>query len=159
MKNTLLLCIAITLIASFTPGCKKKKEGCNEPTALNYDAAAEVYDGSCIYGGSGGTVAIVAKPQRQGMPVISGIGGHPDSAFVKFNAITFPGTDPSAYNLQLQGVDGDDFVRIEGLKPGNYYIYMTGFDTSINKTLRGGIPVVIPAGSTGDIVKIIPVAE
>jgi hypothetical protein len=159
MKNILLLFTVLSIIVIITPGCDKKKAGCNESTALNYDPEAELYDGSCIWGGTGGTVTLVAKPQHHGMPIISGSGGVADSAYVKFNVSEFPGPDPLAYNLRLAGEDGEDHVHIPGLKPGKYFIYMTGFDTSSNEVVKGGIPVNIPNGYDGEMVIIVPVTE
>jgi len=47
MKKTVLLFLGISLIAIST-GCKKK-EGCTNPTANNYDADAEKEDNSCTF--------------------------------------------------------------------------------------------------------------
>lgn len=156
MKTTLLISLALVAAVCVTTSCKKKKEGCTDPHSLSYDPSAEVYDGSCKYGGIGGNVTIVAKPQHHGVPIISGTLGHPDSAFVKFNAIESQGTSPAAYNLQIEGEAGEDHVHITGLTPGRYFIYMTGSDST--QSVRGGIPVVITQ-STGEMDVIVPVTE
>ncbi len=158
MKHNLFICLAITFAIVTTTSCKKKKEGCTDPLSNNYESSAEVYDGSCQYGGLGGNVTIVAKPEHHGMPIISGSQGHPDSVFVKFNAIESPGTSPAAYNLQREGIAGEDGVRISGLKPGKYFIYMTGYDPTINEFVSGGIPYVI-TDKEGTINIIVPVKE
>ncbi len=158
MKHYLFVCLATALAIVTTTSCKKKKEGCTDPVSVNYDSAAEVYDGSCQYGGLGGNVTIKAKPQHHGAAIISGSQGHPDSVFIKFNAIESPGTSPAAYNLQREGIDGDDGVRIAGLKPGKYFIYMTGYDSTSNEFVKGGIPYVITA-TEGSIDVLIPVKE
>ncbi len=46
MKTKLTLLIAFTLLAM--AGCKKK-EGCTDPSSLNYNQSAEKNDGSCAY--------------------------------------------------------------------------------------------------------------
>jgi uncharacterized protein (TIGR02145 family) len=46
MKSILPILAAVLLLTAFT-SCKKK--GCTDPTATNYDASAEVDDGSCTY--------------------------------------------------------------------------------------------------------------
>jgi len=157
MKKTLIFCTLIVAGILVMSACKKKKEGCTDPISINYDANAESDDGSCAYGGTGGNTTIVAKPQHHGVPIISKI-GYVDSAFVKFNAVNSPGTNPSNYDLVLAGEEGEDHVHIEGLKPGKYYIYMTGFDSTIVQRVSGGIPVTLTQ-SSGEVDMEIPVSE
>ena len=45
MKKTIYILFAIATIFS---ACKKE-EGCTDPIATNYNAEAEVDDGSCVY--------------------------------------------------------------------------------------------------------------
>jgi hypothetical protein len=49
-------------------------------------------------------------------------------------------------------------VNIEGLKCGDYYIWMSGFDPSINKRVTGGLPISFSQES-GVINDTIPVTE
>ncbi len=45
MKNTLLLFLFCLLFSS----CQKEQEGCTDVSAINYEAAAEIENGTCKY--------------------------------------------------------------------------------------------------------------
>ena len=107
--------------------------------------------------GSGGNVTIVAKPQHHGATIYNQ-GNYPDTAFIKFDTKDFPGDDPSKYNMIVVGDSGEDHVHIEGLKCGDYYIYMTGFDTAANERVKGGLPYSF-SNESGEIDLVIPVTE
>ena len=160
MKNSYLIIVALFVSLAFV-ACKKKKEGCTDPLSIAYDPSAEVYDGSCRYGGLGGNVTIVAHPMHGGMPIVSGthdtLGvAHADSAMVKFNAKDSPGSNPGKYDLRLEGEDGEDHLHIHSLKPGWYYIYMTGYDSIDSAVVRGGMQVKVETTS-GEMNVNIPV--
>jgi len=134
--------IPITLISSliivglFYSSCGKKDE--------------------CV-AGTGGAVTIAAFPQHHLLPIESHA-NYLDTAYVKFNTQEFPGDDPSKYDLVIAGEVGEDHVHIENLKCGDYYLYMTGFDTTINMRVTGGIPYSFTQTS-GEIDVIVPVTE
>jgi hypothetical protein len=107
--------------------------------------------------GTGGNVTLILKPEHHGDPIPS-IPGYPDTAMIKFNVNEFPGDDPDLYDLVLVGNTGDDFVAVNNLKCGKYYIYMTGFDESIAERCRGGIPFIIKE-SSGVKTIVIPITE
>ena len=96
--------------------------------------------------GSGGTIAIVAYAVHNGDTLIN-YGSHPDTAFVKYNTTTSPGTLPSNFDTYFVSDAGEDHVHCESLKCGDYYIYRTAFDSVANKVYRGGTSVNLAAGA------------
>jgi len=107
--------------------------------------------------GLGGKTTLILKPQHHSTP-IPNQATHPDSAFIKFNASDFPGDNAAAFDHIVVGNTGEDFVKVSGLKEGKYYIFMAGFDTSINQRVNGGIPYEITQEG-GEITLIVFVTE
>lgn len=107
--------------------------------------------------GTGGAVTIAAFPQHHEKPIISHA-NYPDTAYVKFNTQEYPGPNASDYDLVIAGEEGEDHVHIPNLKCGDYYLYMTGLDTTINQRVTGGIPISFTETS-GEIDEIVPVTE
>ncbi len=58
--------------------------------------------------------------------------------YVKFNATSEPSSPTTNYDLKLQGMDDDNHVHIENLRPGDYYLYAIGYDTLTKQTVKGG---------------------
>lgn len=111
--------------------------------------------------GSGGAVTIAAFPQHHGKPIYNNAKpDYPDSAFVKFspseNFITT--TNPADYDLVFVGDSGEDHIHLMNLKCGDYFIFMTGWDTSINARVKGGIPFSF-SQTSGEIDLNVPVTE
>jgi len=136
LKNSILLLSVMAI--SFT-SCKPKKD---DPEPVS---------------GFGGNLTIVAKPQHHGAPIIGPV-GYPDSAFIKFNTLDFPGDNPALYDSVLVGEEGEDHVHIAGLKPGKMYIFMAGWDSTNNERVSGGIPFNT-AQATGELDVLVPVTE
>jgi hypothetical protein len=148
---------ALLLLMAINTGCSKKK-GCTNSIAVNFDSEAEEDNGTCQLAGSGGNTTIIARPQHHLAPIINHE-NYRDTAYVKFNTNSFPGTDPSLYDLTFIGEQaGEDHVHLEGLKPGKYFIYMVGLDTTISQRVSGGIPYSLTQ-ATGEVDINVPVTE
>ncbi|MCZ2277874.1 MAG: hypothetical protein LC117_08100 [Bacteroidia bacterium] len=107
--------------------------------------------------GFGGSVSLILKPEHHGKPIANQT-NYPDSVFLKFNQLEFPGNNVSDFDHVQIGNAGDDFVRVDGLKRGKYFIFATGFDTSITQRCFGGLGYEI-AQDAGEIVLKIPITE
>ncbi len=107
--------------------------------------------------GLGGEVNLTLYPEHHAKAIF-GQPNYADSAMLKFNSREFPGDDPGLYDAVFVGNTGDAFVRVSGLKKGQYFIFMTGWDTTINQRVKGGIPYKIDMKS-GDVTAKIPVTE
>jgi len=111
-----------------------------------------------LVSGPGGNLTLVAKPQHHGQPILN-MASYPDSAMVKFNTQNFPGDNPALYDAIYIGANpGEDFVRIAGIKPGKMYIFMAGWDSTINQRVTGGIPFNT-SQAAGELVVVVPVTE
>ncbi len=107
--------------------------------------------------GLGGEVILKLFPEHHAKAITSQ-NNYPDTAFLKFNTKEFPGDGADLYDAFFIGLSGESFVRTAGLKKGQYFIYMTGWDTTINQRVAGGIPYKIDV-STGELIAKIPVTE
>ena len=114
-------------------------------------------DQLCV-GGSGGNVDLKLFPKHHDDPILNQE-NYLDSVFIKFNTKEFPGDDKSKYDLIIVGNVGDDNVLVKGLKCGNYFIYMTGYDQSISERVKGGIPYYISEDFSGIKNVVVPVTE
>jgi hypothetical protein len=110
---------------------------------------------SCV-AGTGGGLTLVAYPEHHGKAIVN-ISGYPDTVYLKFNTQDFPGSLKN-FDRVYVGEEGEDHVHISGLKCGNYYIYATGFDTTINQRVAGGIPFST-SQTSGEVSLKIPVTE
>lgn len=130
-RNTFFVS-ATVLIASSIVSCKKTE------------------DPKCP-AGSGGDVTIVAYPQHHGKAV------RPYKVFVKYAAQDAPAM--GAYDLTKDADTTEDHIEIPGMKCGDYYIYMTGYDTAIKQLVTGGIPYTMQESASGEVSVLVPVTE
>jgi hypothetical protein len=89
---------------------------------------------SCTKPGTGGKNNLTLLPRHHGKPIPGCI------AYIKYNAKEFPGTDVTKYDLVVPGSPQETKIIVEGLKKGQYYIYCTGYDSSISDVVVGGLP-------------------
>ena len=60
-----------------------------------------------------------------------------------------PADPTSDYDLKLVGIH-ENHVHIEELRYGNYYLFATGFDSSIMMPVSGGVPVKLKWGQRNE---------
>ena len=130
IKTTILLFVSSMMI--FT-SCEKKDE--NKCTA-----------------GSGGNVTLVISPKHHGKLVT------PITAYAKYNTKDAPAS-VSNYDLVMAGDTTALNFKLTNLKCGDYYLFVRGYDTSINKEVKGGIPYTISDGASGEIKVDVPATE
>lgn len=132
MKSIIQLAAILASIA-LIPSCKKKE------------------DSKCS-AGSGGNVTIVAYPQHHGKDV------RPYKAYVKYGTKDAP-SNLSSYDFTKDADTTENHIELTGLKCGDYYIYLTGYDTSVKAGVKGGIPYSLPENATGETSVYIPITE
>lgn len=133
MKKYFILISALTIIF-YTTSCRK--------------------DGTpvCKPGQGGGNATLVVLPQHHGH-AIPGC-----TAYVAYGTLSSPGS-LSSYNLTVVGEAEEEHVHLEDMNCGDYFIFCTGYDSSISQTVRGGIPFTLDPLQTGEIDVIVPVTE
>ena len=97
---------------------------------------------SCQKAGLGGKASVRIFPQHHAN-AIKNYAAYPDTVLVKFKANELPGTRASDFDAVFSGNSGDEFVTVSGLKPGLYYFYASGMDSSGPYRVKGGMPFKI----------------
>jgi hypothetical protein len=124
MKNILIgataLIVALCLITAAS--CKKTD---NNP--------------SCN-AGAGGNVEVVVFALHNGDTLINS-SQHTDSALIKFNATSSPGTSPSDYDKIYVGEAGEDHIHLTNLTCGTYFVFRTAFDSLSGERYTGSAVV------------------
>ncbi len=113
----------------------------------------------CTKEGLDGDATLVVKPAHHGDPIISTV-AYRDSVFVKFNVTEVPADPTRDYDALIVGEVGEDHIHVEHPTKGNYSIFCTGWDTSINERVTGGVTIEIKRKERKDeIVVNVPVTE
>jgi hypothetical protein len=107
---------------------------------------------SCKKAGTGGANTLVISPEHHGVAIKGA------TAYLKFDTKEQPGTEASDYDLVEIGEQKEDHIHVEGLKPGKYYIYCVGYDSTIFQIVKGGIPLTVKSKS-GETMISVPVTE
>lgn len=114
---------------------------------------------SCKKAGTGGDAILAIFPKHHGTPIVNHV-NYRDSAFIKFNTDELPDNPTTNYDLLVVGDVGEDHIHVEGLKRGKYYVYCTGWDTTINARVTGGLAVKIKYSERKDEIDLdVPVTE
>ncbi len=116
--------ICLMTLCLFTFACKRK-------------------DGNDKAAGKGGTAVISAVPRHHNETIDSCI------VYIKYNTLDASTVyDDSTRAVKVNGIPVATFT---GLKNGNYYLYGEGWDPSIVKDVRGGLPVVVSEQKTYEV--------
>lgn len=114
---------------------------------------------SCNKGGTGGKATLVVYLKHHGVTIKNHI-SYPDTVYVKFGVDELPGIHPGDFDASFIGVPGEDQVRCEGLRKGQYYLYAVGMDSAGPYRVTGGIPYKIKFSQRKDEINVdIPVKE
>ncbi|CAN5909508.1 hypothetical protein BH11BAC7_BH11BAC7_05750 [soil metagenome] len=101
---------------------------------------------SCKKAGIDGDATLVVFAKHHGT-IIPNHASYPDSVYVKFNAKDLSNDPTHDYDAVFVGEAGEDHIHCEGLHAGTYFLYVTGWDTTLNPPLgqrvSGGISVKI----------------
>lgn len=107
--------------------------------------------------GTDGNITLIASPKHHIVPIFNQ-SAYLDTIYLKFNTSEAPNVGTLNYDAFFVGNVGESTVRCEGLKCGDYYILATGFDTTINERVYGGIPFTLNENE-GTINIDVPVVE
>ncbi len=114
---------------------------------------------SCKKAGLGGDNIIIAYPQHHGKSIFSqSTPNYRDTIYVKFNATELPSTNPKDFDKAFIGEVGKNYVQINGLQIGKYFLYGVGWDTTGPYRVSGGIPIELKQLTAKTIINV-PVTE
>jgi hypothetical protein len=95
-------------------------------------------------GGKGGSGSVAVYPQHH--EVAKNLVNM--KVYVKYNTLDAPAGGAYDDSLSCTNHDSLSSSTFTGLKNGNYYFYGYGYDTSVNKNVKGGSPFTLSAQST-----------
>ena len=102
--------------------------------------------------GLGGNAILHLYARHHALPIDS------ITFYVKFNSSDAPADGNYDLSQKAEVVTpGNAYATINGLKKGDYYLFAQGWDTTINQTVRGGIPYTISDENEQSV--IVPVTE
>jgi hypothetical protein len=106
----------------------------------------------CKKAGTGGANTFMVTPEHHGDPIMGA------TVYIKFDTKEQPGDQPSDYDYTQTASINEDHIHVEGMKPGKYYFYCVGYDSTISQTVKGGIPLTVKSKS-GETMVTVPVTE
>ncbi len=104
--------------------------------------------------GTGGNYALKIYPQHHGEAIPGSV------AYVEFNTQSSPGA-LSEFDMKAEAEPGSDYISLNNMRCGDYYIYCVGIDDDgiTTEIVRGGIPFSVPDGAGGLVKIYVPVTE
>jgi hypothetical protein len=122
-------------------------------------AIVALFFAGCAKEGLDGSATLVVKPAHHGSP-ISSTGAYRDSVFIKFGVTEVPADPTRDYDALVVGEVGEDHVHVINVKWGDYSIYCTGWDVTLNERVTGGVALKIKRSERKkEIVVNVPVTE
>jgi hypothetical protein len=113
----------------------------------------------CAKEGLDGNATLVIKPQHHGDAIIS-TAAYADSVYIKFGVTEVPADPTHDYDAVFAGEVGEDHLHVENVKWGYYSLFCTGWDTTQNERVAGGIILEIKRKQREqEIEVIVPVSE
>lgn len=103
--------------------------------------------------GKGGEATLKITPQHHGLNIEQCV------IYLKYNSSTPPSETTEGYdeNVAVTMEDGKPVATFTKLKKGKYYVFGYGYDPSISKDVKGGIPYEITSETALSI--NVPVTE
>lgn len=99
--------------------------------------------------GGNATLKVVLKHHNEAKSILNG------KVYIKYNAQDAPSSFDDSTNCLM--VDSIPIGTITGLKKGKYYLYGTGYDTTVSQAVKGGVPYEVKEEISYDI--SLPVTE
>lgn len=128
-------------------------------TLLFIFALSAILFSSCAKEGLGGDATLAVFPKHHTTPIAS-TAAYSDSVFIKFDTKEIPADPIHDYDALFVGTVGETHVHCEGLKWGYYSVYCTGWDTTINQRVVGGVTIKIKRSERKNEIDLeVPVTE
>jgi hypothetical protein len=122
---------------------------CIAAVAMLAVAACNRKDEETDVAGKGGNAVLKVVPKHHDDEIDS------CKVYIKYNTLDVASSyDDSASVIQ---VNGAPVATFSGLKKGKYYLYGKGWDASISKEVKGGLPQTIAEDKTYELT--LPVSE
>ncbi len=107
---------------------------------------------SCRREGQTGELKLTVNPKHHDLKLKGA------TIYVRYGATDLPGTSPTDFDLKVESAADAEFVTIEKLRNGDYFLYGIGYDSTISQTVSGGIHIKLK-GKTGETITDLPLTE
>lgn len=104
--------------------------------------------------GKGGSATLDIRPQHHTVAknIING------KVFIRYNTLDAPTSGVYDDSVACTNRDSISIANFSGLKNGSYYLFVTGYDTTVSQNVKGGVPCTISTQSATLSVTV-PVSE